>query len=116
MYTDVAAARAKGYPDVLVPPTFLFGLDIETGDPFGTFERASIDLAEVLHGEQEFVYHRPLFAGQTVSFTSKVTDVYAKKNGQLEFLVRRTKVARVAEGKPDEHVLDLHNVTVVNHR
>jgi acyl dehydratase len=111
VYTDVAAARAKGYPDVLVPPTFVFGLEIETGDAFATFEKAKIDLGEVLHGEQEFVFHKPLFAGQTVSLSTKVTDVYAKKNGQLEFLVRETTVTR-----DGERALDLRSITAVAHK
>ncbi len=111
VYTDVAAAKAKGYPDVLVPPTFLFGLEIETGDAFATFARANIDLGEVLHGEQDFVYHAPLFAGQTVSFSTKVTDVYDKKNGKLEFLVRETAVTR-----DGQRVVDLRSTTVVAHK
>lgn len=111
VYTDVTAARAKGYPDVLVPPTFLFGLEIETGDAFATFARANIDLGEVLHGEQDFVYHQPLFAGQTVSFSTKVTDVYDKKNGKLEFLVRETTVTR-----DGQRVVDLRSTTVVAHK
>lgn len=33
VYTDVAAARAAGHPDLPVPPTFIFGLELEAPDP-----------------------------------------------------------------------------------
>ena len=45
----------------------------------------------MLHGEQEFSYHAMAYAGDELTARSRVTDVYEKKGGALEFLVRRDR-------------------------
>ena len=35
----------------------------------------------VLHGEQEFTYHRPMVAGQRLTYEGVVRDVYQKPTG-----------------------------------
>jgi hydroxyacyl-ACP dehydratase HTD2-like protein with hotdog domain len=51
----------------------------------------------VLHGEQAFTYHRPAHAGDTLTLQRRIVDVYAKKGGALEFLVKQTDVHRGTE-------------------
>jgi acyl dehydratase len=70
-----------------------------------------IDLREVLHGEQRFDYHSPVCAGDTLRFQTRVSDIYDKKGGALEFVVNDTKVTN----QLGEHVSDLHSVIVVRH-
>jgi acyl dehydratase len=43
----------------------------------------------VLHGEQEFTYHRPVVVGDTISSEGKVVDLYEKQTGDrtMTFLV-----------------------------
>ena len=36
----------------------------------------------VLHGEQEFEYHKPLVVGTTLASEGKVVDVYEKQSGE----------------------------------
>lgn len=93
-YWDVEAARRHGHPDLPVPPTFFFSLEMEMADPFGYLSELGIDLRAVLHAEQEFVYHQMAYAGDTLTLRSRITDVYSKKGGALEFLVRRTELGR----------------------
>ena len=88
----LAAARAAGHPDLLVPPTYLAGLETETEAIYRTLEDVGVDLAAVLNGEQHFTHHRPLHAGDEIVFTTRVTDVYARGGGRLEFLVRESAV------------------------
>jgi acyl dehydratase len=109
VYTDPAAARAAGHPDLPVPPTFLFGLEMEGPDPFGYLTDLGVDLRRVLHGEQGFTYHSVAHAGDHLTFRPRITDVYRKKGGALEFLVKRTDVTR-ADASP---VAALTNVIVV---
>lgn len=97
VYTDVAAARAAGYPDLLVPPTFLFSLEYERPDPHGPLLRLGIDLRNVLHAEQRFDYHTMTFAGQALEFRPVLADLYTKKEGRLFFVVRETAVLRHGE-------------------
>ena len=49
-------------------------------------EAAGIQLPRVLHGEQSFTYHRTAYAGDTLSFDTRIVDVYDKKNGSLSFV------------------------------
>ena len=92
VYTDVDAARQAGHRDLPVPPTFYFSIDLEALDPFAFLTDLGIDLRAVLHGEQEFTYHRMAYAGDELATRSRITDVYEKKGGALQFLIRETTV------------------------
>ena len=97
VYTDVAAARAAGHPDLPVPPTFLFGLELERPDPFGYLAELGIDLRQVLHGRQAFQYHAMAYAGDTLTLRSSIADVLTRKAGSTEILVRQTGITRDGE-------------------
>lgn len=92
IYSDVAAAQAAGYRDLPAPPSFMFSMELERPDPFVLFDRMGVDLNKILHGEQSFEYIRPICAGDTVTLVQKVTDIYDKKAGALEFIVVVTEV------------------------
>ncbi|MCI2418241.1 MaoC family dehydratase N-terminal domain-containing protein [Saccharopolyspora sp. K220] len=111
VYTDLGAARAAGHPNLPVPPTFLFGLTLDGPDSFGFLGDLGVDLREVLHGEQEFTYHSVAHAGETLVLRPVITDVYTKKGGALEFVVRNTAVTR-ADGSA---VADLTETLIVRH-
>lgn len=94
VYTDVDAARRAGFPDLLVPPTYLFGVELEGPEPTGWLDALGVDLRALLHGGQEFTYLAPVFAGDVVQARSTLVDTYEKKGGALKFLVRETEVTR----------------------
>ena len=108
-YTDVGAANRAGYPTLPVPPTYLFCLEMDGPNPNALRERLGIDIAKILHGEQRFVYHLPCYAGDVLRFEQRISDIYEKKGGALEFVARQTRVSN----QRGEHVADLHCVTVV---
>ncbi|MFC9386971.1 MaoC family dehydratase N-terminal domain-containing protein [Streptomyces venezuelae] len=97
VYSDVEAARAAGHRDLPIPPTFLFCLDMEQPAPFSFLDDLGIDVRTILHGGQKFTYHAQAYAGDTLTFSTVVDDVYAKKGGALEFLVRTAEVTRDGE-------------------
>ncbi|MGE3772458.1 MAG: MaoC family dehydratase N-terminal domain-containing protein [Gammaproteobacteria bacterium] len=111
VYTDVAAARAAGYPDLPAPPTFLFAAELDAGTTARLLEDLGIPLAKLLHGEQGFVYHRPVCVGDTVTVESVITDVYDKKNGALEFVVKKSR----ALNQRQELVAELSTTIVCRH-
>jgi acyl dehydratase len=88
IYSDEAAARRAGYRSILMPPTFLFCLEMEQADPYLWFRELGIPLPRALHGGQSFQYHRLACAGDVMTFNSEIVDIYAKKNGALEFVVQ----------------------------
>ncbi len=77
-----------------VPPTFLFSIELENPNPFAWADQLGIDLRYVLHGEQAFTYHEAAHAGDVLTATPKITDVYSKKGGALDFIVKDTAVTR----------------------
>lgn len=95
--------------DLRVPPTFLFSIELENPNPFGWADQLGIDLRYVLHGEQAFTYHQPARAGDVLTATPKITDVYSKKGGALDFIVKDTTVTK-ADGSL---VAELQTVIVV---
>lgn len=104
--TDPGYTEGERLP---VPPSFLFGLEMETPDPFAWVTDLGVDMQHVLHGEQSFVYHSVAHSGDTLTARPRITDVYAKKGGALEFVAKQTEVTR-ADGSP---VADLAITLVV---
>jgi hypothetical protein len=95
IYSDLEAAYAAGHQDLPVPPTFLFGLGIVEPDPFRWIADLGIDMRFVLHGEQSFNYSELAHAGDALTLTPVITNVYEKRAGALEFVVRKTTVRKV---------------------
>ncbi|HSW18340.1 MAG TPA: MaoC family dehydratase N-terminal domain-containing protein [Ramlibacter sp.] len=108
VYTDVAAARDAGYPDLPAPPTFLFAAELDSGALERMLEQLQIPIAKLLHGEQSFTYHRAACVGDTVTVRSRIEDIYDKKNGALEFVVKTSH----ATNQQGELVAELRSVLV----
>lgn len=111
VYIDEAAARAAGHPGLPVPPTFLFCLEMEAPDPAAVRELLGMDYRSLLHGEQGFSYHAMAYAGDTLTYEQRIADIYDKKGGALEFVLRTTRVTNQRAAL----VADLRCVTVVRH-
>ena len=109
VYTDEAAAHAAGHPDLPVPPTFLFCLEMEAPDPAAIRNLLGMDYRRLLHGEQGFVYERMAYAGDVLRFEQSIEDIYDKKNGALEFVVRKT----IVTNQRREPVAQLRTVSVL---
>lgn len=75
IYFDEEAAKAAGYRSLPAPPTFLFAADIDSGSTFKVLDEMDIPLGRILHGEQVFEYLQPIVAGDTVTVTSKISDL-----------------------------------------
>jgi len=112
VYIDESAARDAGHPGLPVPPTFLFCLEMEAPNPAAIRELLGMDYRSLLHGEQGFSYHAMAYAGDTLTFRQRIDDIYDKKNGALEFVVRKTRVSN----QRDELVAELRCVTVVRNQ
>ena len=94
---DVAAAQAAGHRDLVASPTFLTTLSFRrTGGPIDDPE-LDLDYSLVVHGEQRFVLHRPVYAGDVLSGVTTVLDI--RDVGRNEAMVFQTDV-RAADGEP----------------
>ena len=87
VYSDEAAAKAAGYASLPAPPTFMFCLEMETNSLWDNIAAMGVPVGKILHGSQTFKYHAPICAGDRITFVTKVSDIYDKKGGALEFIV-----------------------------
>jgi len=111
VYTDVAAARDAGYPDLPVPPTFIFAAELDSGTIDLLLNWLEIPRHKLLHGEQGFTYHRAACVGDTITVSSVIDDIYDKRNGSLEFVVKTSR----ATNQRDELVAEMRTVLVCRH-
>jgi acyl dehydratase len=95
IYFDEDAARAAGHPAIPAPPTYLFSLTIgapaKRGDVLDPVNGVGADMRRILHGEQKFANHQPIYAGDRLTLTTTTSDIYSKKGGALDFVVQDTQ-------------------------
>lgn len=63
VHTDSAVAQAAGYRDVIAPPTMAVRFAQQCSAEYVRDPGAGIDYSRVVHGEEGFVHHRPITAG-----------------------------------------------------
>ena len=86
VYFDEDAAKEKGFPSLLAPPTFLTTVSHEQKNPYQYLHDLSIDMKNVLHAGQSYKYHDLVFAGDQITMESKIKNMFDKKNGSLQFI------------------------------
>jgi acyl dehydratase len=81
LYTDESYARAHGFPSIVAPPTFPTTNFVPV--PF------QFDAKWSLHGAQEYIYERPIVAGDVLRCNGEIVDVYQRqgKSGKMTFVV-----------------------------
>jgi len=77
LHTDLDAARALGYADVVAPPTFAMVIQDHTLQQLLAEPDSGIVLARTIHAEQRFQYSRPIVAGDELTGQLKVTGIRA---------------------------------------
>ena len=103
----------EGGSGPLVPPTFPMRFLFDALDPDLFFE-LGLNLAGIVHAEQEFVYERPVRAGEQYKIVGKIHDVWEKqgRSGPLDFV---TFEARGCEKTSDELVFTAR-MTLISRR
>lgn len=89
LYTDETYAERSPYGKLVVPPTFPVAIASDSGGiPI------DLDARRMLHGEQEFIYHRSISPGDRLYCQMKVADLYDRegKSGPMQFLVLDTEM------------------------
>lgn len=102
IHLDADAARERGLPAQLAPPTFTTRQIF----PVPRDEReqrlgANLDYARVLHGEQEFVYKRLPAAGEVLNGRMRISKDFekeGKRGGSMRFVTYES-VFRDSEGE-----------------
>ena len=109
------AAAEAGLAGIPAPPTYPFVMenfgaypelqptDGPTGNPMAeVLGPLMANGGLILHGEQEFTYHRPILAGDVLVGEGKVADAYRKesKGKTMTFVVVETAWREQATGEP----------------
>jgi|GEM_PF-277390 acyl dehydratase len=97
IYRDVDAARAAGYTTIPAPPTFVTRFIVP-------FAEAGLDTehAQVLHGEQEYVYERPIGVDDAVTVRHRVASIRQSRGMALMTIEQLCDIAsgeRAVTGK-----------------
>jgi acyl dehydratase len=93
LYTDAAAAKAAGYPDVIAPPTFPIVITMAASRAAIRDPGLGINYAMVVHGEQRFTYSRPLHAGDVVVAQSTISGI--REVGSMTMVTTQTEIKTV---------------------
>ena len=91
VHSDPEAAQALGYPDVIAPPTLAVLIAQLSEGQLINDPEAGIDYARVVHGEERFVHHRPIVAGDRLVATLTVDKVGTA--GKLTMVNTRVELA-----------------------
>jgi acyl dehydratase len=115
VYHDVRAAQAAGFDNIPAPPTFTFAaenwgkhaeLQADEKQPPNPMGEILAGLRGaggiILHGEQEFIYHRPIIAGDVLTTSGSVKEIYEKQSGDktMTFIVTETVFSDASSGEP----------------
>jgi acyl dehydratase len=116
VYKDRRAAKEAGFGEIPAPPTFTFAMQFwgafpedQPPDPTGGQNPMHKIMGElfgqgalVLHGEQEFEYHRPVEVGDVLEGEGRVVDIYEKDtdSAHMTFVVIKTEWKDAESGAP----------------
>jgi acyl dehydratase len=89
-HRDLTEAQARGYPDLVAPPTFPIVVTLASGRPVFEDPEFGLDFSRVVHGQQRFRYARPVFAGDELTGSCILEDVISR--GGSDFVSTRTEV------------------------
>jgi len=96
LHHDEATARAAGHPDLVAPVTFPFAITMRALAAAMFDPELQLDYSRVVHGEQQFDYRRPLYAGDEVTVRAQIEGI--DSTGRHEFLTVRADVV-AADGE-----------------
>ena len=97
VHVDPVQARARGYRDVIAPPTFAVLIAQKCDRQLIVDPEAGIDFSRLVHGEQRFVHHRPITAGDEIVGVLTVDSV--KQAGGNAMVTTRSELSTI-EGEP----------------
>lgn len=95
LYVDEEYAAKTMYGGIIAPPTFPIAIGQDSGESLDL----KLDQRRMLHGEQEFIYKRPIRPGDKLYCQMKVSDVYERngKKGPMQFVVLDTEMKDEAD-------------------
>ena len=97
VHTDPEAAKAAGHRDVVAPPTFSTIINLTAINTMVTDPALGLDYGRMVHGDQAFIYHRPIVAGDEL-VADTVIEAISRRAGN-DFITLRADISD-ATGEP----------------
>ncbi|MGH2905600.1 MAG: MaoC family dehydratase [Solirubrobacterales bacterium] len=86
---DEDAAKAAGYAGVVAPPMFAVVFSSKAAAPAMFDPDVAMNFAMMVHGAQDFTFHRPVVAGDRITTTCSIKSI--EENGGKGFYVFTTE-------------------------
>ena len=86
LYFNENISKKKGRPSLLAPLTFLTVIDHKQKKPYQYIIDLGIDPGRILHAGQKYMYHHPIYSGDIITKRGKISNIYEKNNGDLQFV------------------------------
>lgn len=97
VHHDPEAAKAAGFRDVVAPPMFCVVYSAPAMGPAIMDPEVGINLAAMVHGSQEFEWGEPVCAGDVITTTPRLADLYEKENGMIFYVYESVSVNQDGE-------------------
>ena len=112
IYYDLNEAKAQGYRDIPVPPTFFTKMMYSGEKNF--YVTLGIDFKKLLDGGKEFRYYSQCVAGDTIIYQTKVENIIEKegKRGKMDIL---TAITKGKNRDSNEKLFEVTNTLIVFH-
>ncbi|QMU79370.1 MaoC family dehydratase [Streptacidiphilus sp. PB12-B1b] len=106
VYRDQEAAKALGHADVIAPPTFPFVITYRASAQVVNDPELGLDFSRVVHGDQRFVYTRPVRAGDRLAVTCVIESIKSLAGNDV------LSVRGEVHEESGEHVVTAHMMLV----
>lgn len=91
LYTNPEFAKKSKYGSVIAPPMFVvvFARDILFEHLFCDKD-LNLNMQKLLHGEQEFTFHKIVKANDTIKTSGEIINIFSKNNNDFVLLETRS--------------------------
>ncbi len=89
LYQDSGFAKKSSHGCIIAPPMFVVVFANDAMNNLFNDKEVNINFAKLLHGEQEFTFHKVVKANDTIKTSAKIKNIFQK--GTNDFIELETK-------------------------
>lgn len=78
-----AVGDERDAEELVAPPTYAIVYSFDAFWQLWTDQEVALDVAHLVHGEQQFTFHRPVKAGDRIQTTGRITGITPRSDMEL---------------------------------